>query len=369
VRSYLLRFLTTKKPSDLNPEPRLISRSKTTASHFHLTSQLGKLYNPRSLSAFHALGGLDGLEKGFRSERKTGLGIDKARLGGTVMFSDTVAKGEAHQKIDEIHGHFGGESARTLTALGDTGAKSNFITESYAKEHSLPIQRNIFTSVRMDAARKVTTVNRVSAIFRFEGEIQKHSLELEVLPKGPYGLILGKAFMKATKTFSNLKLRTSRVKVRCVKEFANLQLLYLGDSATHFTGLLNGRTLEALGDSSAKGLVMSEAHALSRNIDIVRDPSHEVVVQFANGSTRKTQGMAYNVMCEYGLGEQVNEHTLDFHVLRDAPANVILSDEFLYDTEAFAAYDRYLIDVDEEDEEGHLFAIKLSKLRVQKGMH
>jgi hypothetical protein len=128
--------------------------------------------------------------------------------------------------------------------------------------------------------------------------------------------------------------------------------------------------LEALGDSSAKGLFMSEAYALFRNIDIVQDPSQEVVVQFADGSTRKTQGMAYNVTWEYGLRGQVNEHILDFHVLRDAPANVILSDEFLYDTEAFTAYDRYLIDEDEEEDgEGHLFAIKLLKLKAQKGMH
>jgi hypothetical protein len=74
--------------------------------------QLGRLYNPKSLNAFHALGGLDGLKKGLRGERKTGLGIDKARLDGIVTFNDTVAKGEAHQNIYKIHGHFGGESAR-----------------------------------------------------------------------------------------------------------------------------------------------------------------------------------------------------------------------------------------------------------------
>lgn len=42
--------------------------------------QLGKLLNPKSLGAFHALGGLNGMEKGLRADRNTGLSIDEGRL-------------------------------------------------------------------------------------------------------------------------------------------------------------------------------------------------------------------------------------------------------------------------------------------------
>ncbi|KAI9800349.1 MAG: hypothetical protein M1825_004119 [Sarcosagium campestre] len=46
--------------------------------------QLAKLINPKSLSAFYAVGGLSGLEKGLRSDRKAGLSLDETFLEGTV---------------------------------------------------------------------------------------------------------------------------------------------------------------------------------------------------------------------------------------------------------------------------------------------
>ncbi|KAH7089949.1 hypothetical protein FB567DRAFT_619301 [Paraphoma chrysanthemicola] len=78
--------------------------------------------------------------------------------------------------------------------------------------------------------------------------------------------------------------------------------------------------------------------------------------RFADGSTASTTGMTYGVKWEYGLGGKCKEHTLDLHILPNAPADVILSDDFLYDTEAFAEYDCYLVDYDDDDadEEGYL---------------
>ena len=55
--------------------------------------QLSKLLNPKSLSAFYALGGLAGLEKGLRTDRHTGLSPDEDVLDGTVSFEDVAAKG------------------------------------------------------------------------------------------------------------------------------------------------------------------------------------------------------------------------------------------------------------------------------------
>lgn len=52
--------------------------------------QLNKLLNPKSLSAFYKLGGLAGLEKGLRSDRRTGLSVDETTLDGTVSFEDAT---------------------------------------------------------------------------------------------------------------------------------------------------------------------------------------------------------------------------------------------------------------------------------------
>lgn len=53
--------------------------------------QMSKLFNPKSFSAFHALGGLSGIEKGLRTNRHSGLSIDEKQLDGSISFDDAVA--------------------------------------------------------------------------------------------------------------------------------------------------------------------------------------------------------------------------------------------------------------------------------------
>lgn len=54
--------------------------------------QLNKMFNPKSLSAFYKLGGMDGLEKGLRTDRKAGLSVDEKGLDGQVSFEDATSK-------------------------------------------------------------------------------------------------------------------------------------------------------------------------------------------------------------------------------------------------------------------------------------
>ncbi|MCJ1338177.1 hypothetical protein MMC09_003462 [Bachmanniomyces sp. S44760] len=50
--------------------------------------QLSKLLNPKSLAAYHALGGLRGLERGLRTDYRSGLSCDENGLDGTVTFDE-----------------------------------------------------------------------------------------------------------------------------------------------------------------------------------------------------------------------------------------------------------------------------------------
>ncbi|KAJ3945382.1 plasma membrane calcium [Colletotrichum fioriniae] len=53
--------------------------------------QLNKMFNPKSLGAYYALGGLTGIAKGLRSDRKAGLSLDEVHLDGQVSFNDATA--------------------------------------------------------------------------------------------------------------------------------------------------------------------------------------------------------------------------------------------------------------------------------------
>ncbi|KAM0425324.1 hypothetical protein ACHAPT_009380 [Fusarium lateritium] len=52
--------------------------------------QLSKLINPKNLSAFAALGGLPGIEKGLRTDSRAGLSLDEGKLENSVSFEDAT---------------------------------------------------------------------------------------------------------------------------------------------------------------------------------------------------------------------------------------------------------------------------------------
>lgn len=54
--------------------------------------QLGKMFNPKSQAVFKALGGLQGLEKGLRTDLRAGLSLDETRMDGQVSFRDATGE-------------------------------------------------------------------------------------------------------------------------------------------------------------------------------------------------------------------------------------------------------------------------------------
>lgn len=81
----------TSDEEALKPDPGTEADFTRENNPFAFTpGQLGKMLNPKSLGAFHALGGLRGLEKGLRTDRKSGLGSEEGRLQGTVSFEEVT---------------------------------------------------------------------------------------------------------------------------------------------------------------------------------------------------------------------------------------------------------------------------------------
>lgn len=85
----------------LTPDPNTEADFKSEDSPFAFSvGQLNKMINPKSLSAFYALGGLAGLEKGLRSDRHAGLSLDEVGLDGKVSFDEAVQAGHAEEASD-----------------------------------------------------------------------------------------------------------------------------------------------------------------------------------------------------------------------------------------------------------------------------
>ncbi|KGO46712.1 hypothetical protein PEXP_068820 [Penicillium expansum] len=254
----------------------------------------------------------------------------------------------------------------STNALGDYGARKNFMREEYALRLGLPISRKSARKVTIGSGKEVTTVGTATVPFRFTGENEGHKLEFQLLPNCIHNVIIGKAFLKLTETFSNIANFCRRVKERVAKGISQFHLLYLGAFTPMFEGSINGQVQTALADSGSKVLLMDEAYARSIGLHIQTGHEHQTRLKFADNSVTDTVGMVYNVKWRFGHdGEFTSPYPLNFHILENAPANVVLSDTFLFDTRAFSEYHRYLIDDDDdcEDEDPliHLLAIDIDK--------
>lgn len=76
----------------LHPDPGTEADFEVQDNKFAFSpGQLSKLFNPKSLAAFRALGGLAGLEKGLRTDVRAGLSVDEARLNDVVTFEEATA--------------------------------------------------------------------------------------------------------------------------------------------------------------------------------------------------------------------------------------------------------------------------------------
>ncbi|KAL0941270.1 calcium-transporting atpase [Colletotrichum truncatum] len=89
-------------PKGFGDNPDALAPNPGEEDSFHVQNnpfafspgQVSKLINPKSLDAFVAVGGLTGLEKGLRTDRRAGLSLDESRLDGNVSFDEAVAAGK-----------------------------------------------------------------------------------------------------------------------------------------------------------------------------------------------------------------------------------------------------------------------------------
>lgn len=100
--------------------------------------QLNKLLNPKSLAAFYALGGLNGILKGLRTNRDSGLSVDEKRLDGNVSFQDAVngAAVERSDGNDELEGNI---TRLSTTATGTKRSDDSYLDRKRIfKDNRLP---------------------------------------------------------------------------------------------------------------------------------------------------------------------------------------------------------------------------------------
>ncbi len=114
----------------LTPDPGTEADSLVDNNPFaYSRGQLEKIFNPKKLGNFQALGGLQGIASGLQAHQITSRSVDEQPLDGPVRFNEASTQTKPDERVYEIHGYLGNESARHISAprpvaaLGDTGGQ------------------------------------------------------------------------------------------------------------------------------------------------------------------------------------------------------------------------------------------------------
>ena len=147
----------------LKPDPGTEADFEVIDNNFAFSpGQLSKLLNPKSYGAFHALGGLSGIEKGLRTDRNTGLSVDEKHLDGTVSLGDVMVAVAARSDFKRPPG-------RTLTRKSTSAMLLNdsfFDRKRIFKDNRLPEKKakSIFELAWLAYNDKVLILLTVAAI-------------------------------------------------------------------------------------------------------------------------------------------------------------------------------------------------------------
>ena len=149
----------------LTPDPGTEADFEVADNKFAFTpGELSKLLNPKSYVAFHALGGLRGMEKGLRTDRLAGLSIDEKQLDGSVSFDEAISAAKDADKKTIL--------GRSLTRASTSATMAQQSEDSFAdrkrifKDNRLPEKKSktIFELAWLAFNDKVIILLTVAAV-------------------------------------------------------------------------------------------------------------------------------------------------------------------------------------------------------------
>lgn len=241
-----------------------------------------------------------------------------------------------------------------INAVPDTGADESFISASllkrlkYHNRHrpfdlGTEIQQYEFDNlppVQLASGKTVSSTTIATIPWRFEGESRIDWLVCRVLPTLTHDLILGDRFLRCTETLTTFKHRVVTT-VRSVVG-AGLRMVrrvnYMGQDKRRLWGYLDDALVTALPDSGSDIMAVSAEYAMKRGFRVDRSPGRQVLVQFADGSMARTDGVVEGLKWVFGASGQ--SVISGFYVLRDLPVDVLFSSDFVFDHDVFERHER-----------------------------
>ena len=220
-------------------------------------------------------------------------------------------------------------SRSSVAAYPDTGSSYNLLSRAFVQRQGFSIEKSKSQSISLPGNRTIASLGTVSLPFRFHNEAKENLCAFQVLENCAHDVVLGRAFLTETETLTKHRHRVQRV--RQSRKETNFHLV--GAPSHLVNGTINGREVCALPDTGSDFMIMSKALAESLDLHIDANPSLREILRLADGTLVQTEGVVYDV--DWAFEGQTLPHRYHFHVLDELNCDVVLSNEYLFETEAF----------------------------------
>jgi hypothetical protein len=220
------------------------------------------------------------------------------------------------------------------TALPDSGSDKNVMTEDFAKEHGIRIQRNEDDKslFQLGTGKYIQSIGRAYLPCGLSGQSwilgSQESRWFHVLKKCVAPLIVGMEFLEKTKLYTEYK----RLLVDCPISFDNIPTLkYIGSRQASLNFRANGSPLTGCLDTGADLDFMSLRAAIEQGFKIDRRQEARTRVMLPDCSIVETVGQ---VRTSVQISE-FDRFDMTFNVLAGLPCDAIFSDDFVEQMDAF----------------------------------
>jgi hypothetical protein len=217
-------------------------------------------------------------------------------------------------------------------ARPDTASDQDIMTEAFANEHDIAIQRgetdqSLFL---LGAGKYVKSVGKAQVpISLFGNDFKEEFRWFHVLEKCPVPLILGMKFVEKIKLYT----RNKHLLVDCPFNFGSLPTLKWVGSPRGFVNFrANGKQLVGCADTGSDLDFLSLRCAKRLGFKIDSRPSARSRVMLADESIVETVGQVHISSIELSYFESFE---MSFHVLPGLASEVIFSEDFLDQMDAF----------------------------------
>ncbi|KAK3390117.1 hypothetical protein B0H63DRAFT_507529 [Podospora didyma] len=283
----------------------------------------------------------------------TGLRRWSRLLGNPDRLFQAGLRVSLQGRMFHVDGDFNGISVK---ANADTGSSFNVISEQLALSLGLQPEPGTGGWITLPSGRRVHSLGRASGSFKFTGEDKTYHLSCIILSNATHPLILGAKFLRHTETFT----RNTHRLVRTFSSFNRLCLkLLVGDEQEFMSGFLNGRGCLAVADTGSDIMVVSSAYAKKMHLQVRRGRRYRHVVQFLDGSKAVTHGFVKGV--DWKFRSKDTALRCDFHVIKNLPVDVILSNGLLDQMDVFKTYGDLFVKNQSTAEQAGIYGITLDE--------